>query len=93
MLRINPENMRLLSAASLIEYGLTYEDPIAQETTDLERAQESGLSRQEYMRRKTLAERQCGGPVAINSKCYQGIMRTGQMPSNVDFSKFGTPAR
>jgi hypothetical protein len=52
-----------------------------------------------YMRRKTIAESQCGGPIAINSKCYQTIMQTGQIliqspsPGEIDFNQFGRPAR
>jgi hypothetical protein len=77
MLRINPENMRILDYAALNNYGLTFEDPIAQKTFDLEQAQFYNVDRQEYIRRKTLAESRCGGPIAINSKCYRSIMETG----------------
>lgn len=77
MLRINPENMRLLNNAELNNYGLTYEDPIARETEELKIAQQLGLSRQEYMRRKILAKSRCGGE--ISSKCYQHIIDTGQV--------------
>jgi hypothetical protein len=52
--------------------------PIEQETFDLEQAQFHNVDRQEYIRRKTLAESRCGGPIAINSKCYQSIMDTGR---------------
>jgi hypothetical protein len=76
MLRINPENMRVLNDAALNSYGLTFEDPIAQETWDLGQAQFYGLNRQEYVRRKTLAENQCG-PM-VSSECYRNIMKTGR---------------
>ena len=76
MLRINPENMRVLSDAALNSYGLTFEDPIKQETWDLEQAQFYKLDRQEYMRRKTLAENRCG--LLVSSECYRNIIETGR---------------
>jgi hypothetical protein len=66
MLRINPENMRVLNDAQLNAYGLTFDDPIAQETRDLETAQIHNLSRQEFMRRKALAEYRCGVAITLN---------------------------
>jgi hypothetical protein len=77
MLRINPENILLLSEEQLANYGLTSADPIAQETLDLQEAKQYGLDRQEYMRRKTVAESRCGGPASILSQCYQSILKNG----------------
>src|SRR5262245_29420016 len=59
MLRIEPAKFRLLYDATLIRYGLTATDPIEQETRDLQDAKSSGLSRQEYMRRRSIAGRMC----------------------------------
>ena len=84
MLRINPENIRLLSEKELANYGLTTVDPIAMETLDLQEAKSNGLDRQEYMRRKVLAEAQCGGPTSSGTPCYENILKTGQAP---DFSQ------
>jgi hypothetical protein len=75
MLRINPEKMHVLSAVELSQYGLTDVDPVSMETFDLEQAQKYGLDRQEYMRRKSLAEQQCAGPVS--SACYQSVLKAG----------------
>jgi hypothetical protein len=49
MLRINPENIRLLSEEELTNYGLTGADPIAMETLDLQQAKLYGLDRQEFV--------------------------------------------
>ena len=83
MLRIEPAKVRLLDDTALASYGLTETDPIEQETLDLKDAQYYGVSRQEYMRRQSLAERICpsvwGGP-DIGSECYETVMKTGQTP-------------
>jgi hypothetical protein len=59
MLRIDPSQLRLLNYSEMNSYGLTSEDPVAREIKELKEAQKFGLSRQEYMRRKALAARQC----------------------------------
>lgn len=94
MLRISPENMRLLNSVALNGYGLTDEDPIARETMELNVAQQHGLSRQEYMRRKALAKSWCVGETTV---CYRKIIETGKVDPQVsrdavDFSEFGRPA-
>jgi hypothetical protein len=95
MLRINPEDLRLLNDAALRGYGLTPQDPIAKEINELKNAQGRGLTRQEYMRRKILAQSRCGDD--FSNSCYQGIMKTGQAPMKPptaeelapDFSAYG----
>jgi hypothetical protein len=94
-LRIEPENMRVLNDAALAGYGLTYEDPIARETKELQIAQKYGLSRQEYMRRKALAMSRCASPATF---CAQKIMETGRVdprisPDELDPSQLGRPVR
>jgi hypothetical protein len=93
MLRINPENMRVLDNTALNSFGLTYEDPIARETRELMIAQKYGLSRQEYMRRKALANSRCANDSTI---CYQTVVRTGKVdpqvsPDEGDFDQFSRP--
>ena len=73
MLRTNPENMRVLNDAALNAYGLTFEDPIAQEARELADAQSIGVSRQEYIRRKALADTRCG-TIFVSTKCYRDVM-------------------
>lgn len=92
MVRINPENMRVLTRADLTNYGLTEVDPVMMETLDLKQAQKYGLDRQEYMRRKKLAEAQCGGPASIPTGCYKSILKTGSYVQP-DFSQYGEPVR
>ena len=86
MLQINPENMHMLSAVELSQYGLSEIDPVAMETFDLEQAQKYGLDRQEYMRRKSLAEQQCGG--AVSTACYQSVLKAGHF-EQPDFTQYG----
>ena len=60
MLKIAPANVRYLSNQDLNGYGLSYVDPIEQETIDLEDAQSIGLDRREYIRRQALQDTRCG---------------------------------
>ena len=60
MLRVEPENMRLLNKTELESYGLTQRDPIDREVEELKAAQQLGVSRIEYMRRMNLIDRACG---------------------------------
>jgi len=77
MLRIDPQNLRLLDEAALDSYGLTKTDPIEDETHDLEMAQMWGLDRSEYIKRKSLAERICIKLPTL-AACHDSIMKTGK---------------
>jgi hypothetical protein len=95
MLRINPEDIRILTDVALRRYGLTPQDPTTKEIDDLKEAQARGLTREQYMRRKLLAQARCGND--FSSSCYQNIMKTGQAPPRPptqkelapDFSMYG----
>lgn len=93
MLRISPENIRLLSTAELASYGLTQVDPVWFEAFELNTAQSNGLNRQEYMRRKAIAESRCGGPMSIGTECYRNLLKNGPSPPGTtpDLSKYGSP--
>jgi hypothetical protein len=96
MLSTPPEAMRLLDDAALESYGFTLFDPVEEEATEVEDAQSWGLNRQEYMRRKSLAAQQCPGRFGVpdqSTPCYLTVMKTGRAPPQIDFSKYGTPAR
>jgi hypothetical protein len=95
MLRIEPEHMRLLNYAELNRYGLTGIDPIAKEVKELKAAQNLGITRQEYMRRKALVQTRCASPSTF---CAQKIMQTGEVdpsvsPDQEDFSQYGRPLK
>jgi ATP-dependent protease ClpP protease subunit len=95
MLRIEPEHVRLLSSSELNSFGLTMIDPIAHEVEELKKAQSLGVSRQEYMRRKALAEARCADPSTI---CARRIFQTGKVDPNVppdkwDIESYGTPVK
>jgi hypothetical protein len=95
MLRIEPENMRVLDTVALNAYGLTPEDPIARESKEVAISQRYHLTRAEYVRRKELASANCESPATT---CYQKIIETGRVdprvpPNAIDFSQFGRPAQ
>ena len=76
MLRIEPDQIRLLSDEQSNAYGLTDTDPIEQETVDLQDAQYWGItSRQEYIRRKALTVEACPGKFGCRTFTRCVIMR------------------
>jgi hypothetical protein len=42
------------------------------------------------MRRKSLAEQQCGGPSSLGTACYRNVLKNGYL-EQPDFSQFGRP--
>jgi hypothetical protein len=60
---------------------------VTTETFDLEQAPSYGLDRQEYMCRKSLAEKQCGGPTSIATGCYKSILKNGHF-EQPDFTQY-----
>ena len=60
MLKIPPAEVRYVSNDELVNYGLSYLDPIEQETRELLEAQSLGVDRREYVRRQALRTTKCG---------------------------------
>jgi ATP-dependent protease ClpP protease subunit len=56
---VPPEKMRFLSLDELVQYGLGIIDPASAEAGELEEVKKLGISRAEYMRRKSLSEALC----------------------------------
>jgi hypothetical protein len=102
MLRIPPEEVHFLTFDEADAYGLTIADPVFQETMGLKKAQQLGLDRQEYVRRNTLANRDCHQPGAGAdlaamrqwTSCIEQTLKTGHVGAlpTPDFSRYGTPA-
>lgn len=93
MLATEPERVHILTPTELEAYGLAGVDPgeqqrraIEKEARDVQEANQLGLDRREYTRRKMLGETLClytkaGEPVTDYFefwKCKQGILKTGQ---------------
>ena len=91
MLRVEPEDLRLLNKSEPEGFGLTPTDPIEKELEDLRAAQELGVSRAEYMRRMHLIEDTCKAPdISISLEapewkrfnvCFDTIYETGSVPT------------
>jgi ATP-dependent protease ClpP protease subunit len=91
MLRIPPEDVRILSREELLSFGLNSDDPVKAEYDDLQNAREYGVDRTEYLRRKRLAE-SCSAffppdsakeeflndELARYDRCREAILRTGK---------------
>ncbi len=85
MLATEPENAHILTQAELKAYGLAGVDPaeqqaraIEKEARDVQEANQLGLDRREYTRRKALGENLCPVTDAEWWKCRQRVMRTGR---------------
>lgn len=85
MVRVPPESIRVLTVGELDAFGLSQDDPVAQEIDDAEEARKFGLSKQEYLRRKARREKICEpqdlGPDRLNESieslmsCRKAVMQ------------------
>ncbi len=84
MLKIAPADVRYLTDDVQIDYGLSYVDPVEQETRDLQEAQFMGLDRNEHVRRQALATAKCGELMDLKVDfmvavaCRNTVMKTGR---------------
>lgn len=62
MLKIPPADVRYLSNDELVNYGVTYLDPVEQETIELQEARSLGVDRREFRRVKKVCEIGCTSP-------------------------------
>lgn len=84
MVAVPPERLKVLSIKEQHEYGLVGTDPVLQELDDAKEARAYGLSKQEYLHRKAMAEDICVQNIIVEGKqfkieeylrCQEGIMR------------------
>lgn len=83
MVRIPPENVRVLSEDELSSLGLKGEDPVSEEITDSNNARHYGVSKMEYLQRKSLSASTCGpilqrGEIETWRLCDESIKKTGR---------------
>jgi hypothetical protein len=86
MLAIEPEKVRYLNDVELSRYGLMGVDPAEQETRatenevkNVQEANQLGLDRREYTRRKVLGESLCSNmTVPQEDACKRRILKTGR---------------
>ena len=77
MLRIPPEDMKMLTFDQTMRFGLVGKDPVAQEIDDSANAKRYGISRQEYLVRRNRALNACKLPppnVLLDTNCYHAIL-------------------
>lgn len=88
MMRIPPEQIRILSENELSVYGLSSNDPYFEEASAISEAKKYGISRLEYAKRKALQSERCpypedndistdaGGKIFLKTmKCYEDVLR------------------
>jgi hypothetical protein len=80
MLKVAPADMRYLTHDDLDSYGLTYRDPVEQETVDLQEAHSLGLDRREYVRRQAMQKAKCASLTDFNEflACDERVMKLGR---------------
>lgn len=76
MLRIPPEEMKMLTFDQTVRLGLNGKDPVAQEIDDSAGAKKYGISRQEYLARRNRALNACNLPPPnfFDANCYDAIL-------------------
>lgn len=76
MLRIPPEQMRMLTFDETQQYGLNGKYPVEQELDDSFAAKRFGVSRQEYLARRNRALQTCTSlkPYSIDTACLNAIL-------------------
>lgn len=83
MVRTPPEEIRLLDRNELSAFGLNKTDPVEEDFFNSLGAQKYGLTKQEYLRRKSHTKQACNsalqsGNVNAYNDCGERVMRTGQ---------------
>jgi hypothetical protein len=99
MFRVEPEHIKYLTYKAVKDFGLTIWDPVYKEMMDVTEAKKLGITRQEYMVRRSRALRSCGGDASHWMDCYVGVMTNTRMPppppapapGEIDYSQFGEP--
>ena len=76
MLSVPPEQIRMLSFDEAKQFGLAGKDPVAQEKDDAANAKRFGLSRKEYLVRRSRALEACNAPppTYFDTNCYNAIL-------------------
>ena len=82
MIRIPPEEVKILTQSELRDFGLKGEDPVSAELNDSSSAKYYGLSKVEYLKHKGAADVRCSpilqsGRFEEWSSCEEKIKRTG----------------
>lgn len=83
MLRTPPERVKILSDEELNSFGLKGEDVVSEEITDSNNARHYGISKTDYLQRKSLASEICN-PILQRGEfdkwrlCDESIKRTGR---------------
>jgi hypothetical protein len=68
MVRVPPDEIRLLSFREAREFGLEGTDPVEQEIDDAEMSAYYGISKEKYLQRKSTAYKACPIPDNLHSK-------------------------
>jgi hypothetical protein len=83
MVRIPPEEMKILSEYEATSFGLNTTDPVEDEVQNAGAAKAYGLTKEVYLYRKSLSKRVCDHFVQVPDivaydVCHARVMRTGQ---------------
>jgi len=81
MLRVPPQEIKVLSMDELDRYGLNRDDPVRAEIEDANDARSYGITKGELFRRKGIAKVRCTPLplLAARYTCYEEVMK-GDVP-------------
>ena len=74
MLRVPPEEMKMLTFDESVQFGLVGKDPVAQESDDSANAKFYGVTRVEYLARRKRALNMCNLSSSDFANCYKEIL-------------------
>jgi len=83
MVRISPQNIKILSNDDLLKYGLGSSDPLVEDAENAKKAKELGISTSDLLKRKNALKANCKRTENVTTeslnKCYEEIMHKGNL--------------
>ena len=79
MVRISPQDIKILSKDDLLRYGLGSDDPYFEDAKNAKKAKSLRIPTSELMNRKSTAKTICSGDVKERIKCFEEIVEKGNL--------------
>lgn len=79
MVRISPQNIKILSKDELLKYGLGSDDPYFEDAENAKLAKNLGIPSAELIKRKSAFKTICIGDVKEIAKCYKEVVEKGNL--------------
>lgn len=79
MVRISPENIKILSSDDLLKYGLGTDDPYFEDAENAKKAKSLGITTAELIKRKSAAKTICNKDIKERINCFEEIVEKGNL--------------